>query len=77
MILLGACSHTKIESIPTFIPTELRECQELPTVPGAGARQSDVAVYVTDLHQTATECKTKLNGIDKILDDIESGDLTK
>lgn len=71
-MLLVACSPKIPDSNPVallpYVPSELRSCPRLPTVPtDAADTQRDVATYVTRLHQVAVTCKVRLNQVDDIL----------
>lgn len=76
-ILLAACDPKIPDSNPDvivpYVPTELRSCPRLPTVPTSAAdTQQDVATYVTRLHQVAVTCKYRLNEVDDILTQAEN-----
>lgn len=74
LMLLTACGekppfevYEKPLHTTPYVPADLRHCSELPQVPGTGARQREVADYLTELHGVATECSTKLGSVDHIL----------
>lgn len=72
--LLTACAeevpfevYEKPIATSPYVPASIRTCADVPQVPGEGARQRDVAVYVTDLHSVALECTTNLRAVDSTL----------
>ena len=72
-LFLSACAKPPLEVYEKpvltapHVPADLRSCSAVPQVPGQGARQRDVAVYLVDLYGVASECSTKLKSVDHIL----------
>ncbi len=73
LMTLGACGTPTIKFVEKTVyvspevPDRLLQCRSLPDVPVDGTRQRAVAEYIVDLHETATDCKKKLNGVDLVL----------
>ena len=71
--VLGACGDDNIQVFEkpvltaAHVPAEIRTCADIPTAPLGATLQSEVAVYVVDLHATATDCKAKLKAVDAVL----------
>lgn len=77
--LLTACGKPEVQiverpvPVPVHVPEYLRSCPEVP-VPGVtdATDQADVADYILRLYGVASDCHTKLDSVDGILDQYEA-----
>lgn len=68
---LAGCSVTprlKFEIVSTTIPDDLRHCRNAPGIPKKPYTQKDVAKFVNSLSGAYLDCKVKLAGVLKIVD---------
>ncbi len=63
VILFIGCSSkevvTQIKHVKQTVPGEMLNCKDLPKIKKL-EMQSDVALYIVELHDMATDCKSKL-----------------
>lgn len=77
--LLTACGKPEPEIIekpvpvPIYVPEYLLSCPEVPK-PGVtdSTGQADVADYVVNLYGVAVDCRTKLYGVARVIDEHEA-----
>jgi hypothetical protein len=56
----AGCNTSQLPSVRQIelnIPTALLQCPNLPKSPGASATRRQTAIYITELYNTAVECK--------------------
>lgn len=67
VLLLGACSQTpQTQIIKVEIPQEMLVCEDYPKVI-APTKQSDVALFITDLDKAYWSCKDKLSAVKEVV----------
>ena len=75
MLLMGCDTRekTKIIYVRQVIPESVLECKAIPKGNLTETSQQDsVAIYVTNLHATATDCKSKLGTVKRIQEEAKA-----
>ena len=69
-VLLTACTgapRTQIKVIEPEIPKSLRDCKDAPDYPGEDMTQRDIAENYTNLWYAHKDCKSKLQAVNRAL----------
>lgn len=71
MTTLQACASTTLReppaSVKSNIPETLLKCRKRPGVPGAGATQKDVSIFITNTVGAYENCRANLGATSKLL----------
>jgi len=65
-MLCAACASVP-PAPPPEIPAQLLTCAPAPEVPGEGATQRDLALFILDLDAAGQDCRAKLTGVRRLL----------
>jgi uncharacterized lipoprotein YajG len=66
-LLLSGCATTSGRINTTPVAPALLDCRDAPGVPADTNNSRKVAVYVVDLHDAYSDCKSKLGAVKKVL----------
>jgi|GEM_PF-2062359 len=62
-MLCAACANSVPPPPPLEIPAQLLHCRPAPDVPGEGATQRDLALFILDLDAAGADCRAKLGAV--------------
>lgn len=75
ILLISGCAHkpavevvTKIETRQVAVPEALLTCMPEPEAREVWKSQKDVALYLIQVSEAGEDCRQKLDGVRKILD---------
>ena len=75
ILLISGCAHkpppevvTKIETRKIEVPKYLMECEHQPQVLEAWKSQKEVGIFIIHLSEAGEDCRQKLNGINKLIE---------
>lgn len=64
-----------IQKVYPDIPDDQLECKNIP-IPGRKEKQSQVALYVTNLMEAAVDCKSSLRDVKVLFENFKDGNIT-